>query len=80
MSVEGAVCLASRRSTKRAAALTATGMPAWQIDGLLEDYAQYGQGEAAQVSSAVEHVTGLAPRTIDRFARDYAAAFASPPV
>jgi len=59
-----------------AAALAATGMPPWQVDGTLEDYAHYRRGEAALVSPAVRDVTGAAPRDIDTFARDYATAFA----
>jgi uncharacterized protein YbjT (DUF2867 family) len=59
-----------------AAALAATGMPPWQVDGTLEDYAHYRRGEAALVSPAVRDVTGAAPRDIDTFVRDYAAAFA----
>ena len=59
-----------------AAALAATGMPPWQVDGTLEDYAHYRRGEAALVSPAVRDVTGAAPRDIDTFARDYAMAFA----
>lgn len=59
-----------------AAALAAYGMPRWQIDGLIEDYAHYRRGEAAALSSAVRDVTGLAPRDINTFARDYASSFA----
>jgi uncharacterized protein YbjT (DUF2867 family) len=51
-------------------------LPPWQIDGLLEDYAHYRRGEAATVSPAIAEVTGTAPRGIEQFARDYAAAFA----
>jgi len=51
-------------------------LPPWQVDGLLEDYAHYGRGEAAAVSPAVAEITGAAPRSIEQFARDYAAAFA----
>jgi uncharacterized protein YbjT (DUF2867 family) len=51
------------------------GMPSWQVDGLLEDYGHYRRGEAATVSPAVREVTGHAPRDINAFARDYAAAF-----
>jgi uncharacterized protein YbjT (DUF2867 family) len=50
-------------------------LPPWQVDGLLEDYAHYRRGEAATVSPAITEVTGAAPRTIEQFARDYAAAF-----
>ena len=38
-------------------------LPAWQIDGLLEDYAHYARGEAATVHSTVAEVTGHQPRT-----------------
>jgi hypothetical protein len=50
-------------------------LPPWQVDGLLEDYAHYRRGEAAAVSPAIADITGTAPRGIEQFARDYAAAF-----
>jgi len=52
-------------------------LPPWQVDGLLEDYAHYRRGEAAAVSPAVAEITGTPPRSIEQFARDYAAAFAA---
>jgi uncharacterized protein YbjT (DUF2867 family) len=52
-------------------------LPAWQVDGLLEDYAHYRRGEAAAVSPAVAEITGTAPRSVGQFARDYAPAFAA---
>ncbi|GAA3220583.1 SDR family oxidoreductase [Nonomuraea helvata] len=52
-------------------------MPPWQIDGLLEDYAHYGRGEAAEVTATVADITGKPSRSIGQFARDYAAAFSS---
>jgi uncharacterized protein YbjT (DUF2867 family) len=52
-------------------------LPPWQVDGLLEDYAHYRRGEAAAVSPDVEEVTGTAPHSIERFAHDYAVAFAA---
>jgi uncharacterized protein YbjT (DUF2867 family) len=57
------------------AALNA-GMPAWQADGLIEDYAHYHRGEAAEWSPAVQQVTGRAAWTFRAFARDFRAAFA----
>ncbi len=57
-------------------ALDQMAMPAWQADGLIEDYAHYARGEAAVVTSCVQDVTGHAPRTFAQFARDHAAAFA----
>jgi uncharacterized protein YbjT (DUF2867 family) len=53
-------------------------LPRWQVDGLIEDYAHYRRGEAAAISPAVTETTGTVPRSIDQFARDYAAAFAGP--
>jgi uncharacterized protein YbjT (DUF2867 family) len=52
-------------------------LPPWQVDGLLEDYAHYARGEAAEVSDAVERVTGRPARTFDDFAATWAPAFAA---
>lgn len=60
------------------AAAVATGMPAWQADGLIEDYAHYARGEAAGLSAAIHDVTGQPPRTFAAFAREAAAAFGRP--
>jgi uncharacterized protein YbjT (DUF2867 family) len=62
-----------------AAMMASIGMPRWQIDGLLEDYAHYRRGEAATVSTDIRAVTGREPRSIAAFAHDYAPAFASVP-
>jgi len=59
----------------RVAALSA-GIPAWQADGLIEDYAHYHRGEAAGLSPAVQQVTGRAPRTFRAFAHEFRPAFA----
>jgi uncharacterized protein YbjT (DUF2867 family) len=50
-------------------------LPAWQVEGLVEDYAHYARGEAAEVHDTVVSVTGHAPRTLSEFARDYEDAF-----
>lgn len=39
-------------------------IPPWQVDGLIEDYAHYARGEAAEISSAV-------PKLLDRPARNF---------
>jgi uncharacterized protein YbjT (DUF2867 family) len=57
------------------AALLSAGLPAWQVDGLIEDYAHYARGEAAAVLPTVREVTGTDPRDLTTFARDYAPAF-----
>jgi hypothetical protein len=57
------------------AALRAFHMPDWQADGLIEDYAHYRRGEAANISSAVQDVAGEPPRPFLAFARDYKSAF-----
>ena len=51
------------------------GIPRWQADGLIEDYAHYRRGEAAATATGVQDATGAAPRSFDDFARDYAPAF-----
>ncbi len=50
-------------------------LPAWQLDGLLEDYAHYRRGEAADVSQDVPRITGHPARSFAAFAHDYADAF-----
>jgi uncharacterized protein YbjT (DUF2867 family) len=56
-------------------ALLRIGLPHWQVDGLIEDYAHYRRGEASPIASGVQDATGTAPRSLDDFARDYASAF-----
>jgi uncharacterized protein YbjT (DUF2867 family) len=56
-------------------ALVGVGLPVWQADGLVEDYAHYRRGEAAAVTSGVRDAIGKEPRSFDEFARDYAAMF-----
>ena len=58
-----------------AAALGSAGVPQWQIDGLIEDYAHYARGEAATVLPTVRDITGKDPREFSTFARDHAAVF-----
>ncbi|KFU75229.1 Uncharacterized conserved protein YbjT, contains NAD(P)-binding and DUF2867 domains [Amycolatopsis lurida] len=52
-------------------------LPRWQIDGLIEDYAHYARGEAAEVHTAVADLTGKPARDVTDFARDHAADFLS---
>jgi uncharacterized protein YbjT (DUF2867 family) len=59
-------------------ALRSFHMPDWQADGLIEDYAHYRRGEAADLSSAVKDVTGEAARPFTVFARDNRLAFLNP--
>lgn len=56
-------------------ALAAAGIPDWQVDGLIEDYAHYSRGEASEVATGVQEATGKPPRSFDDFARDYAQVF-----
>ena len=53
----------------------AAGVPTWQVDGLVEDYAHYARGEAETISPHVREVTGADPRDMGEFAKDYARAF-----
>jgi uncharacterized protein YbjT (DUF2867 family) len=57
------------------AALLDTGLPLWQADGLLEDYAHYRRDEASMITSGVTEATGASARTFAAFARDYAPHF-----
>ena len=56
-------------------ALAGLGVPQWQADGLVEDYAHYRRGEAAALSTAVQDVTGVPAHTFLAFARDCRSAF-----
>lgn len=56
-------------------ALLGMHVPAWQADGLIEDYAHYRRGKAAAVIPGVQDATGEPPRDFAAFARDYAFAF-----
>ena len=58
-----------------AGALKSARLPAWQVDGLVEDYAHYARGEAETVSTHVREVTGADPRDMGECAQDYARAF-----
>ncbi|MFD9941163.1 SDR family oxidoreductase [Nonomuraea sp. NPDC059023] len=50
-------------------------LPPWQADGLVEDYAHYARGEAADVYTDLTDLTGQPARDLTDFARDHAAAF-----
>jgi uncharacterized protein YbjT (DUF2867 family) len=56
-------------------ALVRLGLPAWQADGVIEDYDHYRRGEAAMVTSAVCDVTKNEPTPFFQFALDYAGKF-----
>lgn len=50
-------------------------LPPWQLQGLVEDYAHYARGEAAEVHTGVADLTGRPARDVTDFARDHAVAF-----
>lgn len=50
-------------------------LPPWQVDGLLEDYAHYARGEAAEVSPVVPTLLGRPARDFQAFAALNAQAF-----
>jgi len=58
-------------------ALSHMPMPAWQADGLIEDYAHYHRGEAAVVAPGVKDATGTAPRPFTAFTHEFKAVFSS---
>lgn len=55
--------------------LLGLGMPVWQAEGLLEDYAHYRRNEAAAIESGVHDAIGKAPRSFEEFAHDYTSVF-----
>lgn len=58
-------------------ALIGAGLPVWQADGLIEDYAHYSRGEAPEVALGVQEATGNPPRSFRDFANAYAEAFSA---
>ena len=64
-------------ATEFSTALTGV-LPTWQLDGLVEDYAHYARGEAAEVHTSVADLTGHPARDLTDFAHDYAQAFLPP--
>ncbi len=56
-------------------ALDDLGFPAWQADGLLEEFAMYRRGEAAGIESGVLEALNRNPRSFAQFAYDYASLF-----
>lgn len=56
-------------------AVLSVGMPEWQADGLIEDFAHYSRGEAAVITSAIKVVTGKDPFSFKSFVGDYSGAF-----
>ena len=45
------------------------GMPPWQVDGLVKDYAHYVRGEAEEVYPTIREVARTVPRDVGAFAR-----------
>lgn len=56
-------------------AMLGLGMPAWQAEGLVEDYDHYRRGEAAAITSTVREVTGRDATAFSQFAKDYSEKF-----
>jgi uncharacterized protein YbjT (DUF2867 family) len=57
------------------AALSGLDFPAWQADGLIEEFAMYRRGEAAGVEPGVREALNRPPRSFGEFARDFAPLF-----
>jgi uncharacterized protein YbjT (DUF2867 family) len=55
--------------------LIGVGLPAWQADGLVEEYGLYRDDEASAVATGVRDALGRSPLSFETFARDYAAQF-----
>jgi uncharacterized protein YbjT (DUF2867 family) len=52
-------------------ALKAAGFPEWQLKGLIEDYAHYARGEAAEIYNTVSDLTNIAPAGFEQFVNDH---------
>ncbi len=52
------------------------GMPEWMVEQYLALFDSCARGKGAAVSGVVKKITGLEPRAFDRFAREFAPAFA----
>lgn len=50
-------------------------LPAWQVDGLLEDYAHYRRGEAAAIDPAVPEILGRPALDLTTFAYEHRHSF-----
>lgn len=50
-------------------------MPAWQAEGIIEDYRSYRRGEAADISPDIERVTGTPACSFASFAQESCEAF-----
>ncbi len=57
-------------------AMVSMHMPAWQVAGVLEDYAHYRRGEAQDIASGVRDATGNEPRSLAAFAHEHRSLFA----
>lgn len=58
-----------------AEAMRAAGMPDWYVGMLLELFELQRNGTSARITPTLRTLLGRPPRTVDRFARDHAAAF-----
>ena len=61
-------------------AITALGMDEWTADGFVELFADFSTNWGDRVSPAMEQLTGHPGRSIEEFARDFAAVFGRTPV
>jgi len=58
-------------------AMLAGGIPPWYVENLLELFRFYREGQAANVSDAIQQLTGRAPRTLDAYLAENKQAFTS---
>ncbi|MFI6296242.1 SDR family oxidoreductase [Nonomuraea sp. NPDC050790] len=72
------IAFADTRPEDFAAALRGM-LPDWQIEGLVEDYAHYARGEAAEIHTDLPALTGHPARDLTDFTRDYARLFTPAP-
>jgi hypothetical protein len=56
-------------------ALLKNGVPAWQAEGVVEEYERYRKGEGEDLTSAIQDITGYEATYFAQFALDNAARF-----
>jgi len=69
--LEAEISYVDLNSEQMQGALTVAGFPQWQIGGLIEDYAHYARGEAAEIFNTVHDITGKQAIGFEQFVHDH---------
>lgn len=69
--LEAEITYVDLNSEQMREALTVAGFPEWQVEGLIEDYAHYAKGEAAEIFNTVHEITGKPAIQFEQFVHDH---------